>query len=323
MAHVQRSQSVDGAGRGAPGPAPLARGPGGIVRVPARLAMLSLLGALPGGPLASQGAYWENGLSVSSGRYYFSERTTTWTLTTGAAFQRGALTLRATLPAYLQNTTLLTSGLAGPLPTGGGGPASGALQDSSNARKARHSGGGAGPMLARMMSGGAVEVPASSVTGYTVRLGDPTAQLSLWPQRSSSTALGFTATVKVPATNDGTGAWDVGGSVGIAQTVGGRLLLMLDAGYWHLGDLPELDLQDPWLGSASAGVMLGGGWACSLSGSAARSVVAGFDDSYGVGAGVTHVGRTGSVGVTAMVGLTESTADFTIGVSWRQALGTR
>lgn len=291
---------------------------------PARLAMLSLLGALPGGLLASQVVYWENGLSVSTGRYYFTARTTTWTLTTGGALQRGALTLRATLPVYMQNTTLLTSGLAGPLPTGGRGPASGALQDSSNARKARgDGGGGGGPMLARMTMGGGVDVPASAVTGYTVHFGDPTAQISLWPQLSSSTALGLTGSVKVPATNVGTGAWDVGGSVGVSQSVGSRLLLMLDAGYWHLGDLPELDLQDPWLGSATVGVMFGGGWAWSLTGSAARSVVAEFDDSYSIGAGVTHADRLGSFGVTAMIGLTESTADFTIGISWRRALGAR
>lgn len=65
-------------------------------------------------PLAAQEVAYEGGLSAATGRYIFTERTTTWTLLAGLAYTAGRFTLRGSVPIVLQNTTLVTrSGMGG------------------------------------------------------------------------------------------------------------------------------------------------------------------------------------------------------------------
>jgi hypothetical protein len=293
---------------------------------------LGLLGLIIAAPDAvAQTLHYEGGVSVSSGDYIFTERTTSWTVYSGLAFSAGPLTLRGTVPVYIQNTTLLTGSSAGPVPTGGSH--SGAVGDSSAARKGRGDGMGRGTSSAAVTApsfavatraeDGSVEVPASAVTGFAAAVGDPTVHLSLqvWDGTRSSVTLG--AGAKIPATDTtafGTGEWDVGAALSLSHRLGFSTLLGVDVSYWHLGDLPDLDLRDPIAVSASVAYLRRTGWGASGWVSGSRSPIEGFEDTYSLGVGVTRVGSRGALGLTVSVGLSETAADFSMGVNWRVRL---
>lgn len=291
--------------------------------------MVALCWLMAAGALRAQSLHYEGAATVARGNYLFTVPTTTFTLSTGLALGLGPVTLRATFPGYLQNTTLLSGTGTGVLPTGGGRDATGALRDSSMARKGGGKGsggsgmGGMGSPAMTSAAGSPVQAPTSAVTGYRSYPGDPTLQLAYAPQWSGPLSLGIAVSAKVPATDTtqlGTGRWDVGVSAFVSRRVGRSFAVSVDAGYWRLGDLPGLDLQNPWMGSLSLHMVRPGGWGASLSASGARSVVAGFQDAYSVGAGILKMLGHSSVGVNGTAGLTETTPAFTLGLSWRVAL---
>ncbi len=52
-------------------------------------------------PPDAQSLHYEGGLSMSSGNYIYTERTTSWMLTNGLALGAGPFTIRAMLPVFL------------------------------------------------------------------------------------------------------------------------------------------------------------------------------------------------------------------------------
>ncbi len=279
--------------------------------------VLALYG--PALPLAAQGFQYEGGLSVASGTYIFTERTTSWSLFTGFALDMHPLTLRASLPVHLQNTTLVSlSGPGGGLPTGGS--SNGAVADTGAARK-RRSGGGDGMLAATASSAvGGVEVPSTAVTGYDAAIGDPTAQLAWRVLDGYRTALSVSLLAKAPVADTGsfgTGQWDVGSSVAISQALGSRGMLGLDLTYWKLGDLSTFDFRDPVYGSASLSYLTPNGWGGGLSLSAGSSSLEGYDAPVWVGGYLSRGFWGNSWAMGGTVGLSETTPDFTVGLTWK------
>jgi hypothetical protein len=296
---------------------------------PKRILVLSAVAAAWTCPLTAQQLHYEGGLSMSSGSYIFTERTTSWVLSNGLALDTGPFTIRSTVPVYRQNTTLLTTSATGLLPTGGS--SSGVVADSSAARKGGQSGGGGGnnsevaaslpsfnEMAALVVD--PVEVPLSAVTGYRVTLGDPMINISTVLAESGRTSVLASFGAKIPlndTTSYGTGKWDLGGSLSLAHGISSSVLMGLDFSYWRFGDLPELDLRDGLMGSASIAYLGSTGWGGSASVLAARSVVEGFADSYMVSGSVTRLAGIGAVSLNLSAGLSEMAPDFTAGLSWR------
>jgi hypothetical protein len=64
-------------------------------------------------PLRAQGIAYEGGIAVTTGKYFYTTRTTSWTIATGLAYRRGRFTFRATLPVYVQNSSLVRGSGAG------------------------------------------------------------------------------------------------------------------------------------------------------------------------------------------------------------------
>ncbi|KPK04913.1 MAG: hypothetical protein AMS20_07855 [Gemmatimonas sp. SG8_28] len=281
-------------------------------------------------PAASaQQLHYEGALSLTSGTYLFTERTNSWTLSTGLAFAAGPVTFRASLPMFVQNTTLLTSSGGGLVPTGGS--SSGTVADSSSARRGR---GGTIPTGATTSSlsvpslsvvqsaDGTIEVPSAAVTGYAAHAGDPligaTAAVS-----SGRLSLLLGASAKVPlndSTGYGTGAWDFGGSGSLSYLFGLTTMISVDAAYWVMGDLPELDLQNPLLLSASLSFLGLSGWGVSGSLSTASPVIDGYSGSTMVTGSLLRVGRSRSLGLNIGVGLSAMAPDVTVGLTWRMQL---
>ncbi|MGE3527612.1 MAG: hypothetical protein AB7I33_16975, partial [Gemmatimonadales bacterium] len=182
--------------------------------------------ALTGGRPAwaqSGSVYYDGGLSVSTGKYIFAERTTSWSLYTGLSASTGRVSLRAALPVTMQNSTLITSSGRMGVPTGGS--SSGIVADSGAARKGRDGGGGGGMMgTGPSFSSGRVVVPSSAATSYEFAVGDPTAQLSVRAVDGLRTLVSFSGSVKFPVSDTasyGTGEWDYGAGMSLSQNVGG------------------------------------------------------------------------------------------------------
>jgi hypothetical protein len=266
----------------------------------------SLLLALAPTAVGAQGLAYEGALGMASGEYIFTARTTSWTLSTGLSVRVGPLTFRAAAPLFLQNTTLLTGSGAGMMPSGG--PSSGMVRDSGT------SGG--------MMGGGGrrrLSMPASAVTGNRIVLGDPAVQLA-WHVLDDATALTASVAAKIPATDTtafGTGAWDVGGTLSFTRHFGADTFVGLDVAYWRLGDLPELDFRDPVLGTLSVGRALGPGWAGSLFVSGSTAALRGYEAPLSVGITAARLSSPGMWGVTGAIGLTETTPEVAVSLSWR------
>lgn len=271
-------------------------------------AMLLLLAAAPA---TAQTVRLHTGLSTATGSYFFAERTTTWTLSGGLSVKSGAWTVRAGLPVHLQNTTLVAGSSAGHIPTGGS--SSGTVADSG-----AHHGGGGGHDMAQSRS--RVEVPGSAATGYQSAIGDPDLGVRWQGVRGRTTGVSLGAAVKLPLADTstfGTGQWDVGAQMSVDHSFGGRVWAALDLSYWVLGDLPDLELRDPVSGMVSVGYLGRSGWGWSLLGHAGSPIVDGFDGTASLGGSLTRVagGRSGWA-LMSLVGLTETTPDLTVGLSW-------
>jgi hypothetical protein len=265
-------------------------------------------------PAAStQQLHYEGALSLSSGTYLFTERTNSWTLSTGLAFTEGPVTVRASLPMYVQNTTLLTSSGGGLVPTGGS--SGGTVADSSSARRGRVG-------ASATSAAAAIEVPSGAVTGYAAHAGDPLIGATA-AVRSGRLSLLIGASAKLPlsdTTGYGTGTWDFGGSGSLSYLFGLTTMVSVDAAYWVMGGLPELDLENPLLLSASVSYLGLGGWGVSGSLSTASSVIDGYPSSMLVTGSILRVGRRRSLGLNVGVGLSEMAPDITVGLSWRMQL---
>ena len=109
---------------------------------------LALLLAIAVAPASGQRVAYEGSLGMTTGRYIFASRTTTVTLTTGLALTAGPVTLRASLPVWWQNSTLITASAPGG-GTPSGGSSGGTVSDSGQGRGSGGSGGGGGSYLCR------------------------------------------------------------------------------------------------------------------------------------------------------------------------------
>lgn len=256
--------------------------------------VLVLLVLFPCASLAAQGVAYEGGISLASGSYFYTTRTTSWTISTGLAYSPGRLTLRAALPVYVQNNSLVRGSGVGMMPSGG--PMSGGT-------------GGRGGMM-----GGGTGVH------FRAAAGDPVGQAGWRAINGARTSVTVSAAAKIPATDTsdyGTGEWDVGGMLSVTRHAGGTSFFGLDLSYWHLGDPATLDFRDPVTATVSASHVFATVWGAAAFVTAGTSALRGYDGPVSVGVSLTRLGNGNLWGLNAAVGLTETVPDFTIGASWR------
>lgn len=297
-----------------------------------RFAVLAgVLLALEAPPWAAQQVSYEGGLSASTGTYIFTERTSSFALSTGLYLKTGRLSFRATVPVWLQNTTLITSSGAGTVPTGGPYGQE-AVRDSGQAREQRQQGGngdGQGPgggqpvPIAAGMAGEPVPAPSEAISGYRVALADPTLALAARVLDAGRLMVSLGGAVKFPLADTavGTGEWDVGANLSVSVLAGSRWTFGFDAAYWHLGDLDSLELLDPLLGTVSVGALLGDRWGAMLSLMGSTTMLTGFDPPVSVTAGLNHVAPSFTWGLNLGAGLTESAPDVMVGLLWSVPFG--
>jgi len=283
-----------------------------------------LLAGLLAAPAAAQTLHYEGSAGLAAGTYIFTERTSSWSVSTGLAFAAGPVTLRAGLPVFYQSSTLVAATGTGYIPTGGS--SSGAVADSSAARSARGTSRRTAvvqPSRAGLDSVGAdpVDVPTAAA-GYRWAAGDPMVSASFAGLRAGRLGVILGVTAKVPVVDTaslGTGAWDVGGSLSAAVILGMGTLLSLDVAYWRLGDPPGLDLSNPVVFGGAAS-WLRGGWGFSAGVSGATPAIAGFPPSVSATASILRLGGAAGLGILATAGLTETAPDVSVALTWRLGL---
>jgi len=277
-------------------------------------------------PLEAQTLHYEGSVGLATGTYIFTQRTSSWSVSTGLAFSAGPVTFRANLPVFYQNTTLVASTGTGFLPTGGS--SSGTVADTSAYRSTRDGNRRLALIapafdLALSNEGDPVNVPTSAVTGYQWATGDPFLSLSFFGLQGTRVGLILGGSIKVPVNDTasfGTGAWDVGGSLSGSAALSARVMLGVDLGYWYLGDPPGLEVTNPVLFGGTLSVLAGRGWGTSVGISGATPSIPGFATSLSATAGLLRLGGAGSFGALASVGLTETAPDVSVSVTWRLGL---
>lgn len=270
-------------------------------------------------PAAAQRLAYEGSLGMTTGRYIFTSRTTTLTFSTGLALTAGRLTLRASVPLWLQNSTVITaSGPGGTLPSGGS--SGGTVSDSGKGRGGGGNGGGGGAAARVSASRMRVEVPASAFTDYRAAIGDPVLGATVGLHQGHRLSLTIGGMTKVPVADTahfGTGEWDVGASASASLRLGDRTVLGADAAWWYLGDLPELDFSNPFSGSVSLTHLRSAHWAVGLFLRGSTSAIAGFSAPASAGGGVTWLSAGSALGVEAAAGLSETSPDIGVTAYWR------
>jgi hypothetical protein len=249
-----------------------------------RSALPALLWLAGPGTCLGQGLFLEGGLSFARGDYIYTQPTSSGGAAAGLAWSARRLTFRATMPYFVRDTRVLP--LSGEAPPGGG--------DTE---------------------------PAA--TGHEGSVSDPVVQAYAQVLQSGHSGIGLSASVKVPLVEAGaygTGEWDVGGGLSLSRLVGSATMLGLDVSYWHMGDMPDLPLQDGVAGTFTLGRSFGRSWLASASLSGSRSTVAGYEAPWWASLLVSRAGARGILGLTASVGLTDTAPDVTVGVVWRVRL---
>ncbi|MEZ4425077.1 MAG: hypothetical protein R3E98_16900 [Gemmatimonadota bacterium] len=268
-------------------------------------ALRSAAGLLPAalilsvGSAAGQTVGGSVGLQYATGRYVFDQRIHAVYLTGAARLTWARFEVSGSLPLVLQNGGLVTLVAGVPIPTGGeqaGVVARRERGETIGTRRGRGGGQGAGggAMPLTMAAQDVVDSVAFE-DGIQGRLGDPVLGAGVEVLRGDGAlrSVRLSASAKAPLTDVesgvGTGEWDFAAGASLVLGVG-RLLTFVDAQYWWLGDLPELELVD--------GV------------------------SYGVGASLSAFDGAGSV-LLSLSGMSRTVESLEVPLSVALALGHR
>jgi hypothetical protein len=205
--------------------------------------------------------------------------------------------------------------LSGPRGIPTGGSSSGAVADTGASRERR---GDGMPTLRRTP----VSVPSSAAAGYQIAVGDPTAQLAWRLLGGPGPWITASAIVKVPVADTatfGTGRWDAGTGLTLGY-VAGRTMLALDLTYWKLGDMPALHFRDPVNATASVDFPVRSEWGAGIMLSAGTAALPGYEGPVSVGGRVVRASGGAAWALSGTVGITETVADFSLGLAWRVGL---
>jgi len=288
------------------------------VRSPHRLLLLgSPLAALfllvGSAPLAAEGFTYFGNLGYTTGSYNLSEDTTTLFLVNGFTYEKESWRFSASIPVLDQDTPYVTWFGGAPVGTGQ------RFGSSDTSMGDTQTGSGMGTSSRR---GGRIEVPDPDTVDFSeTGVGDPLLRTDFEVADSGSDAFGLFAQVKIPIADEdsgfGTGEWDYGAGVSYHHRFGTGNLFV-EGGWWSLGDLPTLELKDPFTGSISYGQAPDGravSWLVFVNGW--TEVVEGEDALLQAGltlARRTSSGYRGSLTVTA--GLSDTAPDLGVAIGW-------
>lgn len=288
------------------------------IRVTLAMALLLALSGLSKQPAAiAQQVTYSGSVQLASGSYIFTERTTSVYFFNGLQVSTDKLSASFSVPLIYQNSPWITYGITGGLPSGG------TENGTVNVwRKGRGKGQGAGGTNTDAAIDDPVVVP--DTTSYAdFGIGDPSihASYELVEDAGRLPSISISGNLKLPIADVdqgfGTGAADFGGGVMISKSLG-RTFLFADVMYWWLGDLSELDLNNPVSYSLSIGhTTLSGkvGWMVAFAGF--TTIIPDVDPPMQASVGVSYfVNQNVGLSTSFAAGLSESAADYAISAGW-------
>jgi hypothetical protein len=239
-------------------------------------------------------------VQLAQGTYFFDQTLRGVSFMNGFSLNAGAFTLSASIPLIYQSSPYVSYSGIGVLPSGG------AESDLVKGRQGKEP----------------VVLP-EPVEYRQYGVGDPLLYMGirLWEEGKVVPSLQVVGQAKVPlATLEsgfGTGEWDYGAGISLGKRLGG-VFLFADLGYWVLGDLPDLELKNPWSYVVSMGLPLSGGKAAlMLSYSGLTEIIAGVEPPSALGLGLSiRVGSRSSLLFNGSLGLSESSPDFSASFGW-------
>lgn len=163
--------------------------------------------------------------------------------------------------------------------------------------------------------------PPSTIEFQRVGFSDPLLRFD-WSPRTPGWAAGFGAflAIKPPLANEsqgfGTGAWDAGAGIVIAQRLG-SIAIWGEIGYWRLGDTTRLELEDT--ASAFLRFQLPLSWKLldvAATVRASTPSVASFGAPVELGVALSRPGRPGGPTLGVRVGVTRSAPAFVASLAW-------
>lgn len=262
-------------------------------------------------PAPAQRVEYTGSLQFATGDYIFTERTNSLLLFNGMSAAAGPFRVSASVPLIYQSTPFISYGSGVLIPSGG----------PESADVGSHMGGG------RMGRRSLEDVDlADTATVDEIGLGDVSAhaEIELLGFSASRPSLRLTADVKVPVADVdrgfGTGEWDYGAGLSVAQPLG-RTLILADVSYWILGDMQDLELKDPVSYALAVGHPLSErvGFLVSLFGYS--RIIEGTDPPAQLSLGLSYlIGANRSLAGSAAFGLTDSSPDVSLSVGWRLGL---
>lgn len=290
-------------------------------------------------PVLAQTVTVSGSATYSQGKYIFAEAYESWAWLGSLSVDWRRATLSVSVPLVAQNGTVLSRVAGAAIPTGG--PESGVVQrrqggEPVRVRSGRRIGGSGSassvamsvamedpvdPSIASRRQSAPTDTAMVSGPGsFDVNIADPLFGGSVTALESADRrqSLSLEAWVKAPMapTSSGvsTGAWDyaVGATTGLSN---GRLHVSSSATWWVLGDLPDLPLRDALFYSVGLGASIGSRWGTQASLSGATRVIEQTEPPVSAAVALYHHSARSSVGINVGVGLTESAAAYTLGLS--------
>ena len=243
-------------------------------------------------------------LQFSTGKYIFAQRTNSLYFYNGLIINAGQFSVSASIPLIVQNSPWISTSGAGMIPSGG-------TQHSQVGKATRRN-----------------KITLVDSTNYEkIGLGDPliSGTFNLLRESGVIPGLDFTLGIKVPMASAnqgfGTGEWDYGFGGSLSKSLGGTFIFV-DVSYWILGDLPDLDFEDPVLYSLAIGRTLAGGeWGVLASISGNSRTMERVDPPMQVTlAGNYQVSADIHLMGSVAVGLTETSPDFVVSLGWRTGI---
>jgi len=272
-------------------------------------------------PTHGQTVNYSGSLQYATGSYLFAERTHSVYLFNGLDLSHGRLQAAVSLPVIYQSSPWVSYTVVGSVPSGG--PQQGAVGGRGSGSG---SGDGGGPGSGRRRGGDPIVLP-DTATYADIGVGDPSLRADLTLLRGTTgPTMRLAGSAKAPVADVdrgfGTGAWDAGLGLSLAQRLG-RWFLFGEALHWWLGDMDDLTLQNTVSYSASLGrVFQNGrlGVLASFSGYTEIIDAAAPPLQTVLGLNYQFGGGAYSLSATASAGLSESVPDVSVSLGWRVTL---
>ena len=286
------------------------------LRILLLLLLVTIGEGIGAGQAVAQQIRYLGSVQYATGSYYFTQRTNSFYFTNGLGINYGNINAYLNVPLISQNTPWISyssTGL-GPLPTGG--PRNGVVPEG-------HGRGNNGQGKRKVDLGS-----ADTLNYIQTSFGDPSLMISvsLFTSSRKTTIINGNWGVKFPLADAnegfGTGAWDIGGGLSWSQRFLDHWLFMLSGMYWQLGDMNELDISNILSYSTGLGrSFMEGKLMGSFSFFGSTQIIDGIDPPLSLGTGLNYqITKKLSINGNALVGISESASDFSIGLGWNITL---